>query len=119
MNEVNQTAEKVLEQSLEINRIQADLIKGNHKTNRLPWIALFVVIILWFATICAGIWLWNQYDTVASYEYEANGVYAFIDSSGNIVAQDFNENELEAFKEWINNNGNSKSDDNKEASKER
>lgn len=98
-----------MEQSLEINRIQADLIKGNHKTNRLPWIALFVVIVLWFATICAGIWLWNQYDTVTS--YEANGIYAFIDSNGNIIAQDFSENELEAFKERINNNGYNNSDE--------
>lgn len=118
LTDVNQTREKVLEQSLEINRIQADLIKGNHKTNRLPWIALFIVVILWFATICAGIWLWNQYDTVTSYEYEATGVYAMVDSSGNMIAHDVSEEQFEQFKELNKDNGNSESESDSETSKE-
>lgn len=99
-----------LEQSIQLNKIQADLLREKHKTNRMPWIALFVTLVILFATNVAWMILWNQYDTVSS--YEANGIYALIDSSGNIIAQDVTDEQLQAFKEWWEINGSSQSDKN-------
>lgn len=107
MNE-NELAEKALDQSLELNKIQADLLKEKHKSNRVPWIMAVITLFLFFVTNCIWIWLWNQYDTVSS--YEANGIYAIIDSDGNILAQDVTQEQLDAFTEWWELNGDSQSD---------
>lgn len=102
MNE-NEIISQALDQSLELNKIQADLLKDKRKSNNLPWIMAVITLVLFFATNCAWMLLWNQYDTVSS--YEANGIYAIIDSDGNILAQDITQEQLDAFKDWWEING--------------
>lgn len=101
---------EALDQSLELNKIQAGMLKEKEKTNRSPWIAFFVTLGILFLTNCAWMLLWNQYDTMSS--YEANGIYALIDSNGNILAQDITQEQLDAFKDWWEINGKRQSEEN-------
>lgn len=71
------------------------------------WIALFVVIALWFISIGAFlIYIWNTEE----YYVEATGIYTAVDSNGNIVSQDVEPETWKLFLEWAELNGQSKSE---------
>lgn len=56
----------------------------NERTVKRIVIALLVVIILWFATVCTFVWYLNQYD-FESYEYTQDGEGVNIIGDGNGV----------------------------------
>lgn len=70
----------------------------------------FLVVI--FGIVAAFLLYLNQYDfsSTITTTMEAQGVYALIDSEGNVIAQDFTPDELERILEVLNNNGNGKED---------
>lgn len=77
----NLTTEKVLEQSLELNKIQADLLKERGKNQRAPWIALIVVTAAMVAIIISMLLFFNSYEfytetvTMDTNEGAGNNVY--------------------------------------------
>lgn len=71
------------------------------KQSSKRWFRVAIVLaIAWFLTIGAFLWYLNQYDfsgtTTTSYEtvQDANGLYAIIDSDGNVIASDIPDEEL-------------------------
>lgn len=74
-------------------------------------IASFVIIA---AIVGVFIWYLNQYDFSSTSTYEATGVYALIDSEGNVVASDLTEEEINMILEVLNTDGNSTEDSNQE-----
>lgn len=70
---------------------------------------IFGFIILVLIIVVSFLLYLNQYDFTGtdSYTYESNGVYALIDSNGNVIAQDFTQEELESIMEVLDLNGNS------------
>lgn len=76
------------------------------------WIALLIVVILWAVTIVGFVWYQSQWDYSTTSTYEANGIYALIDSSGNIIAQDVTQEQMDAFTKWWEVNGDSQKNDN-------
>lgn len=71
---------------------------------RLCKIIATIVIISLLAvigTVTGFLWYLNQYDFTS--EQTVSGVYALVDSEGNIVASDFNAEEVESILEVIGN----------------
>lgn len=80
-------------------------VQKQHLWERMVYLATILLVV-------AGFLLYlNQYDFTSSeeYNYEATGVYALVDSEGNVVAQDLTPAELARIMEVLNINGNSES----------
>lgn len=81
MSENNLTPEQILEQSIELNRIQADMLREKQKTSRAPWIALIIVTTAMVAIIISMLLFFNQYEfytetvTMDTNEGTGNNVY--------------------------------------------
>ena len=104
---IDEVTEKVEERSLAME-ILVEL-----RTNCKRWFAAFMIVLfLWAATIIGFLWYQSLWDYTTTSTYEANGIYALIDSNGNILAQDVSQEQLDAFAEWWNANGNSQTDNN-------
>lgn len=104
-------ATELLKELKESNARKDALIVQQNK-NILRIVCGFVIAIL---AIVAGFLLYlNQYDFVSTdeftYDYDATGVYALVDSEGNVIAQDLTPQEIERIMEVINNNGESTQD---------
>lgn len=52
MSENNLTTDRVLEQSLELNKLTADMLAEKNKTQRLPWIICGIIIVAVSAAMC-------------------------------------------------------------------
>ena len=94
-----------IEGEIEGINFATEILRQLKDTIRRQWIMLIIVLCLWATTIGAFLLYLNQYDYSTS--YEATGVYALIDSNGNIVAQDVTDEQLKAFTEWWDINGDS------------
>ena len=73
--------------------------------NQVRIISGFLVVIL---LIVGGFLLYlNQYDFTSTeeYTYEANGVYALIDSEGNVIAQDLSPEVIQQITKVLSNYG--------------
>lgn len=81
------------------------LIQGSEKLIK-PWkTAVLALVVGWVLTIAAFIFFLLQFNFSSS--NEATGVYAMIDSDGNIVAQDVSPEQWDSYIEWSELNGNS------------
>lgn len=60
--------------------------RRNEKREFKHWIAHIIAAFMILLIVGVFVWLWNQYDTVSS--VEATGVYALVDSSGNLISAD-------------------------------
>lgn len=99
---VDEVAEKVEDRSLAME------ILNELKVSMKGWrTAFYAILILLALTIAAFLLYMNQYDY--STTIEATGLYALVDSNGNIIAQDVTQEELSAFKEWWEVNGQNQS----------
>lgn len=58
----NPTSEQLLEQSIELNNIQADMLREKQKSSRVPWIALVVVSFIMAAIVITSFWFFSQYE---------------------------------------------------------
>lgn len=101
-------ATELLQELKESNARKDSLIVQQNK-NMLRVICGFLIVIL---AIVAGFLLYlNQYDFESTdeftYDYDATGVYALVDSEGNVIAQDLTPQEIESIMEVINSNGES------------
>lgn len=99
-------ATELLQELKESNARKDSLIAQQNK-NMLRVICGFLIVIL---AIVAGFLLYlNQYDFESTeettYDYDATGVYALVDSEGNVIAQDLTPQEIESIMEVISNNG--------------
>jgi|GEM_PF-5365127 len=84
----NLTADRVLEQSLELNRIQADLLKEKSKSGRAPWIVCAIVALCFTVALCTSFWFFSQYEfytetTVTQDTGEGVGNNVYFQNDGN------------------------------------
>lgn len=93
-----------------------DTLQQIKKMTQKIWVAFFITLGLLFATNCIWIWLWNQYDYSSVTEYSATGINAIIDNSGNVIAQDIPDEQLQKILEILNN-GDSESKNNEDTNK--
>lgn len=85
-------------------RKDAQIIQQNKDFKHMVYGFLIVI-----SAIVAGFLLYlNQYDfsSTEEYNYEASGVYALVDSEGNVVAQDLTPEEIARIMEVLNIDGN-------------
>lgn len=92
------------------------------KQSSKRWFRIAIALLVaWLLTIGGFLWYLNQYDfsgtTTTSYQTvkDADGLYAIIDSDGNVVASDIPDSELEAYMNGIlsNNDDNDQNNDQK------
>lgn len=81
-------------------------LKTAHSTLAISIVAALLAILL---VVAGFLWYLNQYDfsateTIAN---SAEGVYAIIDSDGNVIGSDFTAEELQEFLEGLNTDGES------------
>lgn len=83
-------------------------IQGMYKTVATTVIVALCAILL---VVAGFLWYLNQYDfvstTTESITNSAEGVYAIIDSDGNVIGSDFTAEEIQQFLEGVKNNGDS------------
>ena len=91
-------ASELLSELKEENARKTHLLKQKEKHF---FIYIIVSILVLFATVIAGVWYLNQYDFTS--EQTISGVYALVDSEGNIIAEDISPEEYEQLMEMINN----------------
>ena len=65
MNENNLSTEKILEQSLELNKIQADLLKDKNKNQRLPIIMAIIAFASAVIIVVSLLFFFAQYEFYA------------------------------------------------------
>lgn len=87
-----------------LSELKAENNRKDLLIKRLYKIIATIVIISLLAiigTVTGFLWYLNQYDFTS--EQTVSGVYALVDSEGNIVASDFNAEEVESILEVIGN----------------
>lgn len=62
MSNENDMIETTLEQSMELNRIQGDMLKERQKSSRAPWIVCAVVAICFTVALCSTFLFFSQYE---------------------------------------------------------
>lgn len=82
------------------------------KNAKMWFIVAMTILVLWFATIGTFVWYLSQYDYTSTVENDAKGIYAIIDSNGNIISQDISPEMYQTFLEWWELNGDSKNEGN-------
>lgn len=102
-------ATELLSELKESNARKDQYIAQSHKHHaweRLGYLAAILLIVAGF------LWYLNQYDfsSTEEYTYEATGVYALVDSEGNVIAQDLTPAEIERIMEVLSTYGDSESD---------
>lgn len=101
-------ATELLKELKESNTRKDNHIAQMHKSLLRIVFGFMTAIVL----IVAGFLVYlNQYDFTSTekYSYEATGVYALIDSEGNVIAHDLSPEEVQHLLEVLNSHGNSKS----------
>lgn len=73
---------------------------------------LYGCLIVIFAIVAGFLIYLNQYDFsgTTEYSYEATGVYALVDSEGNVIAQDLTPSDIELIMEVLSTYGKGESD---------
>lgn len=97
-------------------RKDAQIIQQNKDFKHMIYGFLIVI----FAIVAGFLLYLNQYDFSGTeeYNYEASGVYALVDSEGNVVAQDLTPEEITRIMEVLNINGNSEGDGQEDPNKD-
>lgn len=106
-------ATELLKELKESNTRKDQYIAQSSKYQLLERIGWLTVILC----IVAGFLLYlNQYDFTSAdeytYDYTATGVYALVDSEGNVIAKDFTEDELNDIMEVLKADGYSSEESN-------
>lgn len=100
-----------VEGQLEGLNFATEILKQLKETIKRQWIIIVILIVVLFASNMAWLYVYQLYDYSSSYEYSATGVNAIIDNSGNVVAQDIPDNQLQQILEILND-GESESENN-------
>ncbi|MGN1230055.1 MAG: hypothetical protein ACI4T5_10450 [Prevotella sp.] len=90
-----------------VSMLLAELKSENDRKGRLIQGLVKVIcgcLIAILATVGGFLWYLNQYDfsSTETITTTATGVYALIDSEGNVIAQDLSPEEIEAMMEVLN-----------------
>lgn len=95
-------ASELLKELKEGNARKDEQIQSLH---RMVVAIILSAMLLVLATIGGFLWYLNQYDFVStdSITYDASGVYAIVDSDGNVISQDFTSDEITTMLEALNN----------------
>ena len=85
--------------------LATEMLHELKQENKRKGIINAIMLVLWFATIGMFIWYLNQYDFsgTTTTTNSAEGVYAIIDSEGNVIASDLDEATLNTLMEDIAN----------------
>lgn len=102
-------ATELLKELKDSNTRKDHYIAQVHKQHMLERLGYLVAILL---VVAGFLWYLNQYDFSSTEEYhlEATGVYALVDSEGNIIAQDLTPEEMTKIMEVLGTYGDSASD---------
>lgn len=65
------------------------------------WIALVVALVVIISVVFGFLWYLNQYEYVETIEQK--GVYTLIDSQGNVITSDLNDEQIAEILEIMNN----------------
>lgn len=86
-------------------------LKTAHSTLAIAIVAALLSILL---VVAGFLWYLNQYDFSATstetITNSAEGVYAIVDSDGNVIGSDFTADEIQKFLEGVLNDGKSNED---------
>lgn len=85
-------------------RFTMELLSDVKSDKKRLWQIVMALIVAYVITVFSFLWYMSQYDYSSS--YEANGIYALIDSEGNIISSDITSEELKEILEIINNGNN-------------
>lgn len=96
-------------QELKEGNARKDAQIAQMNKNQMHMFFGFLVVI--FAIVAGFLLYLNQYDFTSTeeYNYEATGVYALVDSEGNIIAQDLTPEEMTRIMEVLDDYGHSES----------
>lgn len=109
-SEIDSTAEELNSPGTDfiVSELLAELKQENERKSKLLkqkekhfFIYVVVSIIILLITVLAGIWYLNQYDFTS--EQTVSGVYALVDSEGNVIAEDITPEEYDQLMEVIAN----------------
>lgn len=82
-----------------------------HRLNTTLAITIAVAMLSVLLVVAGFLWYLNQYDfsatTTGTVTNTAEGVYAIIDSDGNVVGTDFTADEIQGLLEGVNTDGES------------
>lgn len=82
-----------------------------HRLNTTLAITIAVAMVSVLLVVAGFLWYLNQYDfsatTTETITNTAEGVYAIIDSDGNVVGTDFTADEIQGLLEGVNTDGES------------
>ena len=86
-------------------------LKTAHSTLAIVIVAALLSILL---VVAGFLWYLNQYDfsatSIETITNSAEGVYAIVDSDGNVIGSDFTAEEIQQFLEGVINDGKSNED---------
>lgn len=114
MEEVKKEAEEIKE-NIKEKSFAMELILNARNDAKRWFIVAMTILFMWLVTIAGFLLYLNQYDYTSTQSYEANGIYALIDSEGNMIAQDISQETWDKFTEWWKVYGEGKSNDNEGA----
>ena len=91
-----------------LSELKAENARKEHQINRLNRTLICTIVTAMAAVLCvvAGfLWYLNQYDFSATTTetITAEGVYAIVDSEGNVIGSDFTAEEIQGLMEGILN----------------
>lgn len=85
-----------------------------HRLSKTLIITIIAALVSVLLVIAGFLWYLNQYDfsatTTETITNTAEGVYAIVDSEGNVIGSDFTAEEIESFLEGVMSDGTSDSD---------
>ena len=98
-----------------ISELKAENERKERQINRLHrslTIALIASMLTVLLVVAGFLWYLNQYDfsatTTETITNTAEGVYAIVDSEGNVIGSDFTAEEIQNFLEGVTTDGESK-----------
>lgn len=97
-----------------VSELLSELKAGNerkdeqiHRLHRMLVATVLSAMLVVLAVVGGFLWYLNQYDFVSTDSstttYDATGVYAIVDSDGNVIGQDFTSDEITTMLEALNN----------------
>lgn len=85
-----------VQDTVHMESLATEMLRELKHESKRKSIIIATMLFLWFATIGMFIWYLNQYDfsSTTTTTNSASGVYAIVDSEGNVIASDIDENAL-------------------------
>lgn len=101
--------EQDLEQDFIVSELLSELKAGNarkddqiRRLQKVVFSTVIAALLAILATVGGFLWYLNQYDLSSTTTQTAEGVYAVVDSEGNVIGQDLTPEQIETLMEELN-----------------